>query len=96
MPFPTVMKSLYGEKATGMPSTVLVIEDDPDTVRLVSLYLKRDGHEILSAGDGIRGIRLAKQAQPDLVVLDMAVLDIFKCILFPINLMALQYWQDIA
>lgn len=71
MPFPTVMKSLYGEKAAGMPSTVLVIEDDPDTVRLVSLYLKRDGHEILSAGDGIRGIRLAKQTQPDLVVLDL-------------------------
>ena len=54
-----------------MPSTVLVIEDDPNTVRLVSLYLRRDGHKILSAGDGIRGVRLAKQAHPDLVVLDL-------------------------
>ena len=54
-----------------MASTVLIVEDDPDTVRLVSLYLEHDGHKVLSAHDGIAGLRLAREARPDLVVLDL-------------------------
>ena len=54
-----------------MASTVLIVEDDPDTVKLVGLYLKRDGHKVLTAGDGIEGLRLAREARPDLVVLDL-------------------------
>lgn len=54
-----------------MASTVLIVEDDPDTVKLVSLYLQRDGHKVLSAHDGMEGLRLARQARPDLVVLDL-------------------------
>ena len=54
-----------------MASTVLIVEDDPDTVKLVSLYLQRDGHKVLCARDGIEGLRLAREARPDLVVLDL-------------------------
>ena len=54
-----------------MASTVLVVEDDRDTVKLVSLYLRRDGHNVISAGDGVEGLRLAREARPDLVVLDL-------------------------
>ena len=54
-----------------MASTVLIVEDDPDTVKLVSLYLQRDGHKVLSAHDGVEGLRLARNARPDLVVLDL-------------------------
>ena len=54
-----------------MASTVLIVEDDPDTVKLVSLYLQRDGHKVLYAHDGIKGLQLARSAQPDLVVLDL-------------------------
>ena len=54
-----------------MASTVLIVEDDRDTVNLVSLYLKRDGHRVLSAHDGVEGLRLAREARPDLVVLDL-------------------------
>ena len=54
-----------------MASTVLIVEDNPDTVELVSLYLRRDGHKVLSAHDGIEGLRLTRQARPDLVVLDL-------------------------
>ena len=54
-----------------MPSTVLIVEDDPDTVKLVGLYLGRDGHKVLSARDGLEGLRLAREARPDLVVLDL-------------------------
>ena len=54
-----------------VPSTVLIVEDDPDTVKLVGLYLGRDGHKVLSAADGVEGLRLAREARPDLVVLDL-------------------------
>ena len=54
-----------------MPSTVLIVEDDPETVKLVALYLGRDGHKVLSAADGVEGLRLAREARPDLVVLDL-------------------------
>ena len=54
-----------------MPSRILIVEDDPDTARLVGLYLARDGHKVLAAADGIEGLRLAREASPDLVVLDL-------------------------
>ena len=54
-----------------MASTILIVEDDPDTVKLVSLYLRRDGHKVISTGDGLEGLRLARKARPDLVVLDL-------------------------
>ena len=54
-----------------MSSTVLIVEDDPDAVKLVELYLRRDGHKVLTALDGAEGLRLAREARPDLVVLDL-------------------------
>ncbi|MBI2164866.1 MAG: response regulator transcription factor [Chloroflexi bacterium] len=54
-----------------MPRTVLIVEDDPNTVELVRLYLRRDGHKVLAASEGLEGLRLAREARPDLVVLDL-------------------------
>jgi DNA-binding response OmpR family regulator len=54
-----------------MANTVLIVEDDPDTVKLVGLYLGRDGHKVLSARDGLTGLRLAREAKPDVIVLDI-------------------------
>lgn len=54
-----------------MASTVLIVEDDPHAVELVRLYLDRDGHWVLTAVDGIDGLRQAREARPDLVVLDV-------------------------
>ena len=54
-----------------MSSKVLIVEDDADAVKLVELYLRRDGHKVLTALDGTEGLRLAREAKPDLVVLDL-------------------------
>ena len=54
-----------------MPGKILIIEDDPDTARLVALYLSREGHRVLSASDGVDGLRQARASKPDLVVLDL-------------------------
>jgi DNA-binding response OmpR family regulator len=52
-------------------STVLIVEDDPHTVEVVRLYLRRDGHTVLTASNGKDGLRMAQEAAPDLVVLDL-------------------------
>lgn len=54
-----------------MASTVLIVEDDPNTTEIVGIYLRRDGHKVLMAADGLEGLRLAREARPDLVVLDL-------------------------
>ena len=54
-----------------MSSRIVIIEDDPDTARLVRLYLERDGHEALTARDGVEGLRLAREFGPSLIVLDL-------------------------
>ena len=52
-------------------STVLVVEDDPDTVELVGMYLRRDGHKVLAERDGRDGLKVAVESKPDLLVLDL-------------------------
>ena len=51
--------------------TVLVVDDDPNVVELTRLYLQRDGYRVLSAADGATGLDLAREKQPDLIVLDV-------------------------
>ncbi|MCH7553202.1 MAG: response regulator transcription factor [Chloroflexi bacterium] len=54
-----------------MPSKVLIVEDDPNTVELIRLYLERDGYKVITASDGNKGLRLAREEAPDLIVLDL-------------------------
>jgi two-component system, OmpR family, alkaline phosphatase synthesis response regulator PhoP len=51
--------------------TVLVVDDDVKTVDLVKLYLNRDGYHVLTAYDGSNALRMAREAHPDLIVLDL-------------------------
>ncbi len=50
---------------------VLVVDDDKKTVGLVKLYLEKDGYRVLAAYDGRQALELARQKQPDLIVLDL-------------------------
>ncbi|MBI2849653.1 MAG: response regulator transcription factor [Chloroflexi bacterium] len=50
---------------------VLVVDDDVKTVELVKLYLNRDGYRVLTANDGLEALRQAREAHPDLIVLDL-------------------------
>jgi two-component system, OmpR family, alkaline phosphatase synthesis response regulator PhoP len=59
--------------------SVLVVDDDVKTVELVKLYLNRDGHQVLTAYDGVEALRLARESRPDLIVLDLMLPDIDGC-----------------
>ena len=50
---------------------VLVVDDDVKTVELVKMYLNRDGYKVLTAYDGTEALQLAREAHPDLIVLDL-------------------------
>jgi len=54
-----------------MRPTVLVVEDDHDIARLVSLHLGDAGFDVRLAGDGTTGLADARVCRPDLVVLDL-------------------------
>ncbi|WP_417914030.1 response regulator [Candidatus Electronema sp. JM] len=56
--------------AEGRPQTILVIDDDFANRRVLQLLLKRNGYVAVLAGDGCAGLRLARETQPDLVLLD--------------------------
>lgn len=53
-----------------MAQRILIVEDDPDVVRVVSAYLVRDGFKVETARDGLSGLARALEAPPALVVLD--------------------------
>jgi hypothetical protein len=55
---------------------VLVVDDDAKTVKLVKLYLEREGFETLIAYDGIEALNLARTGSPDLIVLDLMLPDL--------------------
>ena len=55
---------------TKKPS-VLLVDDDPQLIRLVRANLESSGYRVLSAAEGISALRLLDQETPDLVVLDI-------------------------
>ena len=51
--------------------TVLVVEDDPHSAELLSVYLEGAGYKIAVARDGVEGLELARRLRPRAVVLDI-------------------------
>jgi two-component system alkaline phosphatase synthesis response regulator PhoP len=54
-----------------MTARILIVEDDADLVRALSVNLVHEGYEIESAGDGAAGFEAARSGRFDLVLLDL-------------------------
>ena len=50
---------------------ILIIEDNEQNLYLETFILQKNGHEIIQARNGEKGIALAAQAAPDLILLDI-------------------------
>jgi CheY-like chemotaxis protein len=50
---------------------VLIVDDDPDFVRVTSKVLERAGHVVESASNGAQALKAVRAAPPDLVLLDI-------------------------
>ena len=51
--------------------TILVIEDERDLAGLVAFNLEKEGYKTVIACDGIQGLEMARQQNPDLILLDL-------------------------
>jgi pilus assembly protein CpaE len=54
-----------------MAEKILIVDDDPDTLRLVGLMLERQGYQITAANNGELGLAQALEVIPDLILLDL-------------------------
>ena len=56
-------------------TAVLVVDDEPQIVRALRINLTARGYEVLTASDGQEALRVAAQAKPDVIVLDLGLPD---------------------
>ena len=54
-----------------MGKRILIIDDEPLIVESVSYNLKQEGYEVIAAGDGLAGLKLAESETVDLILLDL-------------------------
>jgi len=52
---------------------ILLIDDNPDIVKIYTVRLEACGYEVASSLSGEDGIKLASEFQPDLIVLDISM-----------------------
>jgi DNA-binding response OmpR family regulator len=62
---------MNSRQRSGPKRRVLVVEDDASIALGLRINLEGDGYEVLSAEDGERGLALAREEHPDLLILDV-------------------------
>jgi DNA-binding response OmpR family regulator len=58
------------DRIRAVTARILVADDDPKHAQLIRLYLEREGHQVLTVGDGRAALEQTRARRPDLVVLD--------------------------
>ena len=54
-------------------SKILIVDDEPDVIRVVGMRLKAEGHKVVTASDGATATRVAIREQPDMIILDIGM-----------------------
>ena len=54
-----------------MADKILIVEDEPTLLETLSYNLTRQGYQVIKAGDGQAALTMAREAAPDLIVLDV-------------------------
>jgi DNA-binding response OmpR family regulator len=50
---------------------VMVVDDEPDLVRLVEFILQKEGFDVVACSDGRTALSLVEDEKPDLIILDI-------------------------
>src|SRR5580765_4348490 len=53
------------------PASILVVDDDPEIVTMLTARLTKRGYKVTSASDGTSALECAKREKPDIVLLDV-------------------------
>jgi two-component system cell cycle response regulator DivK len=56
--------------------TILVVEDNELNMKLLQDLLKAHHYKVLGTGEGMEGLRLAREQRPDLILLDIQLPDV--------------------
>ena len=62
--------ALYPAQTHGERPFVLLVEDDPALRRYLEVVLQRAGYDVMSAGDGLEGMKVLLAARVDVIVTD--------------------------
>jgi len=65
-----------GKRGKKTPSSILIVDDDPQNIRLVKAMLKPFNMEVMVADGGKAGLELALKKKPDLIILDLMMPDV--------------------
>jgi len=68
---PTAPRGMRGALDVAMSSTILVVDDEPQLVRVLRGYLEQAGYRVTSAHNGSEALTQFQARRPDLVVLDL-------------------------
>ncbi len=52
---------------------ILYVEDNEDNIYMLKLRLERKGHTVVVAGNGVDGVKAAKEQKPDLILMDVGL-----------------------
>ena len=72
----TLNKLEFAEKAEDAMRRILIIDDNPEDLKLMETILHGEGFDVLKALDGVEGIAKAIEEHPDLIVLDLLMPDV--------------------
>jgi len=50
---------------------ILLVDDEPDILEIVSYNLRAEGYEVITASNGVKAIKMAKKTMPHLILLDI-------------------------
>lgn len=50
---------------------ILVVDDEPELVKILKIWLEDNNYEVITAGDGAEGLERAKNERPHLTILDV-------------------------
>lgn len=60
------------QKATApKKATILIADDDPEILTMLSLRLQKRGYTVIEASDGLQTLQMARSQRPDLLLLDV-------------------------
>ena len=69
----------FTEKGNWLNNTILIVDDDPDTVLLVKRLLDREGYQVLSTEDGKQALQMIHAEKPRIVLLDIKLPQMDGC-----------------
>ncbi len=75
---PALQESLPAIEPESPPKTkkILVVDDDPTTVKIISHFLAKENYDVISSLSGMEGLKKALNESPDLILLDIFIPDL--------------------